>query len=81
MPRLTFVRDQLRKPPIETGPLQHWADRVRKLAKVPNTVCELSGMVTEAAPDRTTADLRPYAETVLDAFGLGPDDTSGPTGR
>lgn len=38
-------------------------------------------MVTEAAPDRTTADLRPYAETVLDAFGLGPDDTSGPTGR
>jgi L-fuconolactonase len=41
---------------------------------LPNTVCKLSGMVTEADPARWTSDdLRPYADTVLEAFG--PDRT------
>ncbi len=32
--------------------------------------CKLSGMVTEADQDSwTVADLRPYAETALEAFG------------
>jgi L-fucono-1,5-lactonase len=35
-----------------------------------NTVCKLSGLVTEAAWDTWTVDgLRPYADRVLDAFG------------
>ena len=43
---------------------------MRALAARPNTVCKLSGMVTEAAWSTwTTPDLRPYADTVLDAFG------------
>jgi L-fuconolactonase len=31
--------------------------------------CKLSGLVTVAAPDFTVADLRPYAEETLAAFG------------
>ena len=43
---------------------------MRALAAHGNVVCKLSGMVTEAAWDAwAVADLRPYAETVLDAFG------------
>lgn len=43
---------------------------MRLLAALPNTVCKLSGMVTEADWDRwSVEDLRPYADTVLDAFG------------
>ncbi|MET9894203.1 amidohydrolase family protein [Streptomyces sp. NPDC006465] len=69
-PGLTFVLDHLGKPPIAEGTLDPWASAVRELAALPNTVCKLSGMVTEADPARWTPDdLRPYADTVLEAFG------------
>ncbi|MFE7209535.1 amidohydrolase family protein [Streptomyces sp. NPDC001698] len=69
-PGLTFVLDHLGKPPIASGERESWATAVRALAALPNTVCKLSGLVTEADPVTwTTADLRPYADVVLDAFG------------
>ncbi|MFJ8360984.1 amidohydrolase family protein [Streptomyces sp. NPDC093984] len=70
LPELTFVLDHLGKPPIASGNLEPWASDIRALAALPNTVCKLSGMVTEA--DWKTwrvEDLRPYTDTVLDAFG------------
>ncbi|MFJ3698967.1 amidohydrolase family protein [Streptomyces sp. NPDC090052] len=69
VPELRFVLDHLGKPPIADGALQPWASDVRALAARPNTVCKLSGMVTEAGADWTTDGLRPYADTVLEAFG------------
>lgn len=69
LPQLTFVLDHLGKPDIASGALEPWATDVRALAAHPNTVCKLSGMVTEA--DHTTwtvDDLRPYADVVLEAF-------------
>ncbi|MFJ5062184.1 amidohydrolase family protein [Streptomyces nigra] len=69
-PGLTFVLDHLGKPPIASGAREPWESAVRALAALPNTVCKLSGMVTEADHARwTVEDLRPYADTVLDAFG------------
>ncbi|MFJ7043460.1 amidohydrolase family protein [Streptomyces sp. NPDC101112] len=70
LPGLTFVLDHLAKPPVASGELEPWAGEIRRLAALPNTVCKLSGLVTEA--DWGTwrvADLQPYAATVLDAFG------------
>ncbi|MEU2842093.1 amidohydrolase family protein [Streptomyces sp. NPDC007076] len=70
LPELTFVLDHAGKPPVASGELRPWADDVRALAARPNTVCKLSGLVTEADPRTwTVSDLRPYADTVLDAFG------------
>nr|WP_206439668.1 amidohydrolase family protein [Streptomyces scabichelini] len=67
---LTFVLDHLGKPPIASGAQEPWAGAVRALAGLPNTVCKLSGMVTEADHATWTVDdLRPYADTVLEAFG------------
>ena len=72
LPHLTFVLDHAGKPPIISGALEPWATAVRVLAALPNTVCKLSGLVTEADPASwTTGDLRPYADTVLGAFGPG----------
>lgn len=72
LPGLTFVLDHAGKPQIATGQQHPWADDLRALAALPNTVCKLSGLVTEADPhDWTVKDLRPYAGTVLDAFGPG----------
>ncbi|MFJ3670132.1 amidohydrolase family protein [Streptomyces sp. NPDC090106] len=70
LPGLTFVLDHLGKPPIASGRPEPWARAVRALAAHPNTVCKLSGLVTEADPAGwTVEDLRPYADVVLDAFG------------
>ncbi|MEU9480278.1 amidohydrolase family protein [Streptomyces sp. NPDC048191] len=70
LPRLTFVLDHLGKPPIASGEREPWATALRALAARPNTVAKLSGLVTEADPASwTTADLRPYTDTALDAFG------------
>ncbi|MGW5124887.1 amidohydrolase family protein [Streptomyces sp. NPDC004069] len=70
LPELTFVLDHLGKPPIVSGELEPWASAVRALAVRTNTVCKLSGMVTEADLTAwTPAGLRPYAEVVLEAFG------------
>jgi L-fuconolactonase len=70
LPGLSFVLDHLGKPPIAAGGMEPWASDVRRLAALPNASCKLSGMVTEADWDHWKPDdLRPYADTVLDAFG------------
>jgi L-fuconolactonase len=70
VPDLTFVLDHLGKPPIASARTDPWAADLRRLAALPNTVAKLSGLVTEADWHRwQVADLRPYAEVALDAFG------------
>jgi L-fuconolactonase len=41
------------------------------VAARPNTVCKLSGLATEAKPDWTVGDLRPYVDHLLECFGPG----------
>ncbi|OXM63316.1 amidohydrolase family protein [Amycolatopsis vastitatis] len=70
LPDLTFVLDHLAKPPIASGDLEPWATGLATLAREPNVVAKLSGLVTEADRQHwTPADLRPYADTALEAFG------------
>ncbi|MFJ8885790.1 amidohydrolase family protein [Streptomyces sp. NPDC102402] len=70
LPGLTFVLDHAGKPPVALGTTQPWADGLRALAAHPNTVCKLSGLVTEADPRSWTVEhLRPYADTAIEAFG------------
>ncbi|TRV75725.1 amidohydrolase family protein [Streptomyces sp. 130] len=72
LPGLVLVLDHAGKPPVATGRTRPWADDLRALAALPNTICKLSGLVTEADWHAWTPDdLRPYAETVIDAFGPG----------
>ncbi|MFC5220700.1 amidohydrolase family protein [Streptomyces coerulescens] len=70
VPELTFVLDHLGKPPVAAEELKPWAEKVRSFAARPNTVCKLSGLVTEADWQTwTVASLWPYVDTVLEAFG------------
>ena len=69
-PEQVFVLDHIAKPKIAAGELQPWAGNLRTLATFPNVFCKLSGLVTEAdIHNWTPAQLRPYMETVLEAFG------------
>ncbi|MFE0375598.1 amidohydrolase family protein [Streptomyces inhibens] len=70
VPELTFVLDHLGKPPISSNAVEPWSAALRRFAALPNTVCKLSGMVTEADwASSTVDDLRPYADSALEAFG------------
>ncbi|MTE22285.1 amidohydrolase family protein [Streptomyces sp. TRM43335] len=69
-PDLLFVLDHLGKPPVAEGRSASWARDLRRLAGLPNTLGKLSGLVTEAHWDTwTVEDLRPFADTALEAFG------------
>jgi L-fuconolactonase len=70
LPEVLFVLDHLGKPPVAAGSLEPWAADLRALAALPNTAAKLSGLVTEADHRHwTAADLRPFVETAMDAFG------------
>ncbi len=69
-PDQVFVLDHLAKPPIRSGEMEPWASGISELARRENICCKVSGMVTEADPSQwTVADLKPYVDVVLDAFG------------
>jgi len=69
-PDTRFVLDHLGKPPVAAGGLDPWRAELAELARLPNVVCKLSGLVTEADPSRwTRAELRPYLEHALECFG------------
>ena len=69
-PDQPFVLDHIAKPLIKAGTLQPWREQICELAKAPNVLCKLSGIITEA--DHTTwreTNLRPYLHVVFEAFG------------
>jgi L-fuconolactonase len=68
---VTFVLDHGAKPPIASGTLEPWASQIGVLAARPNVSCKVSGLVTEAAPDWRPAQIVPYVDHLVDAFGPG----------
>ncbi len=68
-PNQRFVLDHLAKPLVREGRLEPWKREIVELARRQNVYCKLSGLVTEADPERwKPADLAPYLDTVLEAF-------------
>ena len=70
-PEQPFVLDHIAKPSIKDGALEPWKSQLRRLAKLPNVHCKVSGMLTEADHRSWQAEqFRPYLDTVFEAFGL-----------
>ena len=67
-PQLPIVIDHAAKPPIAAAALQPWQDALAQCARLPQVMCKLSGLLTEAPDDCNAAILRPYVEHVLDVF-------------
>lgn len=72
-PQMTFIVNHLAKPRVRADRFdQQWADAIRTLALRQHVHCKLSGLVTEVRDDSWNIDmLRPYVDTVLNAFGPG----------
>jgi len=70
LPELPMVINHLAKPQIREHKIEGWKQDLQAAAAFPNIYCKLSGMITEAHwQNWKPADLKPYVEIALDAFG------------
>ncbi len=69
-PEVAFILDHIGKPGIKAELIDPWRAHIREMAALPNVVCKLSGVTTEADHEKWTRDeLRPYIDHVIDCFG------------
>jgi L-fuconolactonase len=71
VPQVSFVLDHFGKPDVRGRKKEPWAADLKALATLPNVVCKISGLTTEAdwknwRPD----DLKFYFERALECFGF-----------
>jgi L-fuconolactonase len=69
-PDQVFVLDHIAKPQIAAALMEPWSENLHELALRKNVWCKVSGLVTEAEWKSWNIEtLRPYLDTVVDAFG------------
>ncbi|MEJ7713675.1 MAG: amidohydrolase family protein [Pyrinomonadaceae bacterium] len=65
-----FHTGSLRQPPIKEHAPDPWRAHLQAIANLPNVVCKVSGLVTNADHKYwTAADLQPYIDHVIESFG------------
>ena len=70
-PEVSFVLDHIGKPGIKHGLREPWWGQMRELAKQPNVVCKISGVITEADHGAWTKEqVKPYVAHAIDCFGF-----------
>ncbi len=70
-PEVSFILDHIGKPGIKEGLRQPWWSQMRELARLPNVVCKVSGVVTEADHESWTYDqVAPYVAHAIESFGF-----------
>ena len=70
-PEVSFMLDHIAKPGIVAGLLDPWRAHMREIAALPNVVCKLSGVLTEADhAGWTRDDVRSYIDHTIACFGF-----------
>ena len=68
-PDVQFIMDHISKPYIAKGEMEPWKTLISDLAKLPNVVCKVSGLVTEANwYGWKREDFLPYINHLLEIF-------------
>jgi predicted TIM-barrel fold metal-dependent hydrolase len=68
-PDVTFILDHCGNPDIKGAGLDPWRAAIREIARNPNVVGKISGLVNHCDPGWTAATLRPYVEHMIESFG------------
>jgi L-fuconolactonase len=66
---LRIVIDHGAKPPIASGRIEPWRSEMARLAALPQVVCKVSGLLTEAGERRGVESLLPYVQALWELFG------------
>jgi len=70
-PNQNFVIDHLAKPDFKNKEFSEWEKGIKTIAKYPNVMCKVSGLVTEADWNNWTAtDFMYCLDVVTEAFGI-----------
>jgi L-fuconolactonase len=70
-PDVQFVLDHIGKPDIRHGLREPWWSQIAELARLPNVVVKLSGVITEADHASWTREqVMPYVAHVIECFGF-----------
>lgn len=74
MPALRIVLDHLGKPAVGVAsepllPTAQWSDAIDALAAHPQVFCKLSGLPAEAGGSWSPAQMEPFFDVALEAFG------------
>ena len=69
-PQTRFILDHCGVPDIAGGGFEDWAKNLRELARREQMTCKISGLPSYCSPGQAASEqMRPYVETVLEAFG------------
>lgn len=69
-PEVQFMLDHIAKPNIRAGLREPWFDQMAELAELPNVICKISGVTTEADQASWTPEqIAPYVRHALAVFG------------
>ncbi|HEX3799714.1 MAG TPA: amidohydrolase family protein [Verrucomicrobiae bacterium] len=69
-PEVNFVLDHFGKPDVRGKQTEPWATELKELAALPNVICKLSGLTTEADLEHWQSDdLKFYFARTLEFFG------------
>ncbi len=70
-PDARFILNHCGKPAIKDGLKAPWQAEMHELANLPNVVCKISGLLTEADwQNWQQSEVRWYAEATVEAFGI-----------
>jgi len=69
VPDLQFVLDHCGVPDIRNGAEHPWRDHMSEIARRPNVIAKISGVVAYADQSWSVETLRPYVEHTIAAFG------------
>lgn len=70
-PEVAFILDHIGKPGIKAGVRAPWWEGMRALAELPNVMCKVSGVITEADHAAWTYDqVAPYVAHAIECFGF-----------
>ena len=67
-PGVRFVLDHCGLPDIAGGTFAPWRDGITAMARRPNVMAKISGVVAYAGPEWDVETLRPWVEHTIDAF-------------
>jgi L-fuconolactonase len=70
-PEVPMVLDHIAKPGIRHDLIEPWWSQIKELAELPNVMCKISGVVTEADHERwRESQIYPYLCRIIDVFGF-----------
>lgn len=69
LPQVRVVLNHCGRPDTMTGLLEPWAGDLKAFARATSATIKLSGLIERAGIEWTKESLRPYVETVIEAFG------------